>query len=317
MDLKAQTAAQNLPLGISLITLAFFCAALMSTLSKAATGVPPLQILLLQYGIGFLIFVPSAARLGPVRLKTDHFRLQMFRSLAGSVCQLLFFVAVRSIPLLDSVLLSNAAPLFIPLVVYVWLHKTVQPVVWMSLLIGLVGIVLIIRPGPQMFQNPASLIALTSGLFSAIALVATNKLAETEPPVRILFYNFGISTLLLIPIAAGIWQPLNARQWLLLLGVGAFYALTQYFIILAYRYASATELSPFNYTVVVFSGLLGWLVFGTVPGPLAVLGTVLICAGGILSIEAGHAEGHGHSFGYGHWRLQWKLKGPGLASHKY
>ena len=317
MDLKAQTSARNLPLGIALITLAFFCAAVMSTLSKAATGVPPLQILLLQYGISFLIFVPSAARLGPVRLKTDHFRLHLFRSLAGSVCQLLFFVAVRSIPLLDSVLLSNAAPLFIPLVVYVWLHKTVKPVVWMSLLIGLVGIVLIIRPGPQMFQNPASLIALTSGLFSAVALVATNKLAETEPPVRILFYNFGISTLLLIPIAIGTWQPLNARQWLLLLGVGTFYALTQYFIILAYRYASATELSPFNYTVVVFSGLLGWLVFGTVPGTLAVLGTVLICACGILSIEAGHAEGRGHSFGYGHWRLQWKLKGPGLASHKY
>ena len=159
--------------------------------------------------------------------------MHLFRSLAGSICQLLFFVAVQSTPLLDSVLLSNAAPLFIPLVVY----------------------------------------------------------------------NFGISTLLLIPIAMGIWRPLAARQWLLLLGVGAFYALTQYLIILAYRYASATELSPFNYTVVVFSGPLGWLVFGTVPSPLAVLGTVLICAGGILSIEAGHSDG-------GHWRFQWRRPDP-------
>ena len=52
-----------------------------------------------------------------------------------------------------------------------------------------------------------------------------------------------------------------------------------------------TELSPFNYTVVVFSGILGWWLFGDVPDAVAVLGTVLICAGGILSIEAGHAEG--------------------------
>ncbi len=313
MDLKAQTAAQNLPLGITLITLAFLSAAVMSTFSKAATGVPPLQILLLQYGISFLIFVPSAARLGHEHLKTDHFRLHVFRSLAGSLCQLLFFVAVHSIPLLDSVLLSNAAPLFIPLVVYVWLRKTVRPLVWLSLLIGLAGIVLIIKPGPRMFQNPASLIALTSGLLSAVALVATNKLAETEPPVRILFYNFGISTLLLIPIAIRTWKPLSGRQWLLLLAVGAFYALTQYLIILAYRYANVTALSPFNYTVVVFSGLLGWLVFGTVPGALAVLGAVMICAGGILSIEAGHAEGRGHFFGYGHWRLQWKRKVPAAS----
>ena len=308
MDLRAQTAAQNLPLGIALITLAFFCAAVMSTFSKAAVGVPPLQILFLQYAISFLVFVPSAARLGREHLKTEHFRLHLLRSIAGSICQLLFFVAVHSIPLLDSVLLSNSAPLFIPIVVYVWLHKTVKPAVWMSLLIGLIGIVLIIRPGPQMFQNPASLIALASGMCSAFALVATNKLAETEPPVRILFYNFGISTLLLIPLAIWTWKPLSPKQWLLLLGVGAFYALTQYLIILAYRYASAAELSPFNYTVVIFSGLLGWLVFGNVPGALAVLGTVLICAGGILSIEAGHVEGHGHAFGYGHWRLRWKMR---------
>ena len=226
MDIKAHTAGHHLFLGITLITLAFFFAAVMSTLSKAATGVPPLLILFLQYGISFLVFVPAAVITGPSRLRTEHFWLQLFRSVAGSVCQLLFFMAVRSIPLLDSVLLSNSAPLFIPLVVYVWFRKTVGPVVWMSLLIGLIGIALIIKPGPQMFQNPASLLALLAGVFSAIALVATNKLTETEPPARILIYNFGISTLLLIPFCIWAWKPLTGRQWLLLLGVGFSYALT-------------------------------------------------------------------------------------------
>ena len=308
MDLRAQTAGRSLGLAITLITLGFFCSATMSAFSKAATGVPPLLILFLQYGISFLVFVPSAAKLGRERLKTEHLGLQIFRSATGACCQLLFFMAVRSIPLLDSVLLSNSAPLFIPLVIYVWFRKAVGAVVWVSLLIGLAGIVLIIKPGANMFDNPASLIALLSGVLSAIALVSTNKLAETEPPVRILFYNFGVATLLLIPFAIWQWKPLNARQWLLLLGVGTFYALTQYFIILAYRYASAAELSPFNYTVVVFSGILGWLVFGSVPDALAVVGTLLICAGGILSIRAGHSEGRGHVAGYGHWHLRWKLQ---------
>lgn len=279
----------------------------MSTLSKEAEGVPPLLILFLQYAISFLVFVPTVFTGSLDHLKTQHFGLQLFRSLAGSICQLLFFVAVHSIPLLDSVLLSNAAPLFIPLVIYVWFRKTVQPIVWVSLLIGLAGIVMIIKPGPQMFQSPASLIALLAGLCSAIALVATNKLAETEPPTRILIYNFGLSTLILIPVCLFVWQPLSPRQWLLLVGVGGFYALTQYLIILAYRYASATELSPFNYTVVLFSGLLGWAFFGSVPDRWAIVGTVLIIAGGILSIEAGHIEGLGHAFGNGHWSLHWKL----------
>lgn len=279
----------------------------MSTFSKAATGVPALMILFLQYGISLLVFVPSAAASGRAAIKTEHFGLQLFRSVAGSACQLLFFMSVRAIPLLDSVLLSNAAPLFIPVVVYVWFRKAVRPLVWVSLLIGLIGIVMIIKPGPQMFHNPASLLALIAGLFSALALVATNKLAETEPPVRILVYNFGLSTLLLIPLAIWAWKPLITKQWLLLLGVGIFYALTQYLIILAYRYASAAELSPFNYTVVIFSGLLGWRFFGNVPDAASVAGTILICAGGILSIRAGHSEGRGHAFGYGHWQLHWKL----------
>ena len=211
-------------------------------------------------------------------------------------------------------LLSNAAPLFIPFVVYLWFRKTVRPIVWLSLLIGLAGIVLIIHPGPQMMRNPASLLALASGMLSALALVSTNQLAQTEPPTRILFYNFGFSTLLLLPFLIWAWKPLPARTWLLLVGVGVFYTATQYLLILAYRYASATELSPFNYTVVIFSGLLGWWFFGNVPDRSALIGAFLVCAGGILSITAGHSEGRGHPFGCGHWKLRWKFgKSPDIA----
>ncbi|HEX4166821.1 MAG TPA: DMT family transporter [Bryobacteraceae bacterium] len=297
----------KLGLGVSLIITAFLCSAVMSSFGKELSNVPPTLTLFWQYFISFAVFVPTAFRTGRASLKTDHLTLQIVRSLAGSICQLLFFIAVKSIPLMDSVLLSNAAPLFIPFIVYFWFRKTVQPLVWLSLLIGLAGIVLIIKPGPQMFHNPASLIALVSGIFSALALVSTNKLADTEPPNRILLYNFGISTVLLIPVCIWSWRPLRSREVLLLLGVGGFYALTQYFIIRAYHYATAAELSPFNYSVVVFSGLLGWWLFGTVPDGIAILGTILICAGGILSISAGHKEGRGHPFGSGHWRFRWKF----------
>ncbi len=296
----------NLPAGIALITAAFFCAAVMSAFSKAAAGVPALLLLFLQYGISLVVFLPALAKEGPSLMKTEHFGLQVFRSLAGAVCQLLFFVAVKSISLMDATLLSNAAPLFIPLVVFVWFRKTVQPLVWVSLLIGLVGIVLIIKPGAEMLRNPAALIALGAAVFSALALVATNKLSETEPPMRILIYNFGISTVLLIPVCLFFWKAPTQQEWLLLLGVGGFYALTQYLIILAYRCASAAQISPFNYTVVIFSGLLGWMFFGNVPDLISLVGTLLICAGGILSIKAGHPEGLGHSHGAGHWNSSLK-----------
>lgn len=301
IDIRAQDAGQNRSRGIALIVAGFFWAALMGAVTKSLHHVPPLLTLFFQYAIAFLCFVPSGLRMGPAALRTQRVGLQIFRSLAGSACQLLFFFSLGSLPLLDASLLSNSAPLFIPLVVWLWFRKPVSRTVSVSLLIGLVGVVLTIHPGPQLLRNPAALLALASGVLSAIALVATNRLAETDPPSRTLLWNFGVSTILLMPVAIAVWTPLAARALLMLLSVGVLYALTQWFIILAYRHAGAAELSPFNYSVVVFSGILGWIFFAGVPGLGALAGALLICAGGILSIHSGHPEGKGSWFGVGHW----------------
>jgi len=307
IDIRAQDAGHNRGRGIALIVTGFFWAAVMGAVTKSLHHVLPLLTLFFQYAIAFLCFVPSGVRMGPAALRTQRAGLQIFRSLAGSACQLLFFFSLGSLPLLDASLLSNSAPLFIPLVVWLWFRKPVSRTVWVSLLIGLAGVVLTIHPGPQLLRNPAALLALASGVLSAIALVATNRLAETDPPSRTLLWNFGVSTVLLTPVAIVVWTPPSARAWLMLLSVGVLYALTQWFIILAYRYAGAAELSPFNYSVVVFSGILGWMFFANVPGLSAVAGTVLISAGGILSIRTGHPEGKGAWFGVGHWHWPWKL----------
>lgn len=307
IDIRAQDAGHNPGKGIVLIVIGFLWAAVMGAVTKSLHGVSPLLTLFFQYSVAFLCFVPSGLRMGPAALRTRNPGLQIFRSLAGSACQLLFFLSLSSLPLLDASLLSNSAPLFIPIVVWLWFRKPVSGIVAISLLVGLVGVLLTIHPGPQLLHNPAALLALGSGILSAVALVATNRLAATDPPSRTLLYNFGISSLVLVPIAIRVWTPLSARAALMLLSVGVLYALTQWFIILAYRYASATELSPFNYSVVVFSGILGWIFFGNVPGPAAIAGTLLIGAGGILSIRTGHPEGKGSWFGVGHWHWPWKL----------
>jgi len=304
--IQAHDAGHSLPRGIALIVTAFLCSATMGAVTKSMHQTSPLLMLFFQYAIGFLCFLPSGLRLGVRELRTKRLGLQIFRSIAGSACQLLFFMSLRSLPLLDSSLLSNSAPLFIPIVVWVWMRKTISLQVAVSLLIGLAGVLLIIHPGPELLDDPAALLALASGVLSAVALVATNLLTETDPPARILLYNFGVSALLMAPVAVPLWKPFSGRVWVMLVSIGVLFALTQWFIIVAYRYASATELSPFNYSVVVFSGILGWVIFGNVPTAAALVGTVLICGGGILSITKGHAEGRGSWFGVGHWHWFWK-----------
>ncbi len=111
------------------------------------------------------------------------------------------FVAVKKMPLVDAVLLSNSAPLFIPLVTWAWLRQRIQGMVWVSLLIGFAGVVVILRPSLALLKNPAAPIALSAALFSAFALVSVNQLSKSEPARRILFYYFLFSSLAAAPFA--------------------------------------------------------------------------------------------------------------------
>ncbi len=141
------------------------------------------------------------------------------------------------------------------------------------LIIGFIGIVLILQPGASVFSW-ATPLAIVAGVFSAIALVTVGRLNLTEPSARILFYYL-----------------------LYLIGIGLTMAIAQFLLILAYEYASPSRVAPFNYSVVIFSGLIGWAVWNEIPNVLSLVGTLLVCAGGILSVTHHHKR-HG-AFSHG------------------
>jgi drug/metabolite transporter (DMT)-like permease len=204
------------------------------------------------------------------------------------------FVAVKKMPLVNAVLLANSAPLFIPLVGRVWLKKAVRAPVLAGLGVGFVGVVLVLRPGLALFTNPVALIALAAALCSAFALVSVNQLSETEPAPRVLFYYFFVSTLASLPFAMRAWVAPTSIQWVFLGGIGLMMAVSQVLILEAYRHATASRIAAFNYTVVIFSGLIGWVVWKDAPGWLSLVGVLLVTTGGILSTVFGGPRAVGH-----------------------
>jgi drug/metabolite transporter (DMT)-like permease len=286
--------SRQLFLGIVLIVVAFFCVAVMSAFGKAASGVSTATLSFFQSFISLVLFLPWTLRHGLADLRTKQLPLNIARALAGLFSQVLYFWAVREMSLIDAVLLVNAAPLFIPLVVFAWNRTPITRAVGISLLVGFVGVVLIIKPGADLLTNPSALIAMTAALFSAIALVSVNKLSSQNKPDTILFYYFFIASLATLPFAIASWSEPTAQQWGYLVGVGVFMALAQLLIILAYQHATASQIAPFNYSVVIFSGLIGWLVWHTTLGWVSGLGILLVCAGGILSILLAPAARNSH-----------------------
>jgi drug/metabolite transporter (DMT)-like permease len=296
--------SRQLLLGIVLIVAAFFCVAVMSAFGKAASGVSTATISFFQSFISLLLFLPWTLRHGLADLKTTQLALHVARALAGLLSQVLYFWAVKEMSLINAVLLVNAAPLFIPLVAYLWNRTPITPAVGISLVVGFVGVLLIIKPGANLLANPSALIALSAALFSAIALVSVNKLSGHNHPDTILFYYFAIASLATLPFAIFNWSRPTTHEWGLLLGVGVFMALAQLLIILAYQHATASQIAPFNYSVVIFSGLIGWIVWHNTLDWVAVIGILLVCAGGILSILLAPDAKHSHcilpNHGYSH-----------------
>lgn len=186
-------------------------------------------------------------------------------------------------------LLTFSAPLWMPVLAWVAFRQRTSRGVWIGAALGFAGIVLVLQPAGHPL-DVGELLAFGGALMLAIALIAVPALGATEPTVRVLFYYFALSSLLVLPLALIDWRPpTSGRTWLILLAVGVAQLLSQVFIVLGYRYASAVRLSPIVYSVIVysvivFSAVIDWVAWGQPPTVAVVAGMALVIGGGLVAI---------------------------------
>lgn len=272
----------NLVLAAFYVILCYFFLSLFSACAKVASvSVSTFTVLFFQNSICFLLNLPKALSEG---VKTQHPYLHLIRDVCGFVSYFLFVLALEHIPLANAVLLSNSAPLWIPFVIWIWFKKKVPPYLWVSLIIGFIGIIFILKPSAHM-TDIAALYALFSGIFLAVAMVAIRRLTHTEPSSRMLFYYFLLGTLISLP-GAIIDFPAGFKTPVLyfLLSAAVFFYLVQMFINLGFRIGKASTLSPLAYTVVLFSAILDRIFWHKIPDFLSFIGMALIILGGIISV---------------------------------
>ncbi len=240
-------------------------------------------IVTVQYLVCILLCLPRILRPGPGSLRTERLGLHLLRGMAGVIGFYLFYAALDNIPMVDAMLLRQSAPLTVPLVMWVWNRDRVPGSAWLPLAIGFAGIAVILRP------NPAGLswwhaAGFLSALTLSISMVATHRLATTEPTSRILFYYFLLSLACVAPFSLDGFKGLTAMDWLAMIyvGVSIYYALELY--TRAYGMAPASAIAPINYLGVVLGGLWGWLLWDQLPDRWSVLGSALVIGGGLITI---------------------------------
>lgn len=276
-DLRAQSS------GALLIVLATLIFSVLDTTTKYASALAPV-LMLLWFRYAFQAIATFALRF-PVQ-KMDLFRTEnpRFQALRGAlllVTSFCSFFGLQYLPVGEFTAMVMLSPL-VATGLAAWLLKDrVSPQRWVLMAIGLSGVLLVVRPGGQVF---------TWALLFPVALVSTyawfqvltSQLSGHENPYTTHFYTGLVGTLVTTPIAIFNWNTAALlAHWPLFIVIGFCGTVGHLCLIRAYMRASAPVLTPFLYSQIAFATLGGWLVFDHTPDSLAWMGIAVIAVSGI------------------------------------
>lgn len=250
----------------------------------AAATVPGTMIVFFRALIGLLLMLPWLIRGGRQAWRTKRIDGHIWRSAFGIVSMYGYFHAIGHLPLAEAVLLTYTMPLFAPFIGWLWLGERPPNSALPAALIGLAGIILIVKPGTTGLTSAAAMIGALSGVSAAAAMIGIRRISDTEPASRIVFYFLLMSTFLTAAPLGWTWQTPTAPAWLWLLGVGVFATGGQLLLTRAYGSAPAAFVGPFTYTSVIFAGALGWALWGEAPDLWSLAGIALVIGSCLLTL---------------------------------
>ena len=159
------------------------------------------------------------------------------------------------------------------------LGEVVRPQGWAAVLVGFLGTLIVVRPGIGGL-HAAALLVLLSSFFWCMAMLVTRRLAGIDHSGVTLAWTAVTGLVMLLAALPAFIAPLTWQSGALCMVVGVVASTAQWCAVLAYRHATASALAPLGYTQLIWSSLLGVLVFGAIPGQWTIVGAVIIAGSG-------------------------------------
>ena len=246
-----------------------------------SSDIAPQQIIFLRFVIVLILILLFCIYRGQRNiLKTTQPTLQILRGLLLAVCSLIFYFALKHLPLELCAAIGFVSPLFVTALSIPFLGERVGLRRWIAVLIGLLSVLMILRPGGVSFQL-AMLLPLGSSLCWAMALVLTRLMRGSEQALTVLAWSSLVGVAAVFPLVWPVWVTPNASQWTILILLGVFNGLGQYLVIRAFMLASASLLAPFSYSIIIWSMLIGLIIFNSFPDGITLVGTAILIAAGL------------------------------------
>lgn len=291
--------------GAAWATLAVILFSVNDVLMKfLSTGFALHQLVLIRAAVGLalLLAVMLPFMGGLAALRTRRLKLHVVRALCVVFANIFFFMGLAALPLAEAVAVFFVSPLLISLGSVVFLGESVGPRRWAAIGLGLVGVLVVLRPGTDAFQA-ASLFPLVAAACYAGLNLFTRKMGPTESAAAFVFYiqvTFIVVAVLVGLVAgqgdyAGSGHPsleflLRAWTWPpafelgIIAATGVMTVIAGYAISLAYKTSEAAFVAPFEYAAMPLSVLWGWLVFAELPDATSFVGIALILTAGLVLV---------------------------------
>ncbi len=252
-----------------------------------------------DYGVGQLMMLRSigaAAVLAPVVLSLRiklidprHGWLQLLRIVLAAADTFAFYYATRYMPLADVMTFYMATPLIVTALSAPLLGEKVERFRWIAVLIGFVGVLIALRPSPQMFSWIAPLALLGATTF-ALNQTITRELRGVHwlPLVFWQFVGSGLIGAATVPI---VWTTPSTFDLGLMFLVGVVSMTCFIFIVRALALARAAVLAPLQYSAIVWAAIMGWLVWRDTPTLPIIIGNAIIIGSGLYVAARGKMVG--------------------------
>jgi drug/metabolite transporter (DMT)-like permease len=242
------------------------------------------EILFFRTGVALLIVLALALRTGIATLKTRRIGLHLWRNLVHLGGQASWVYALGLLPLAMVFAIEFTMPIWTAMLAVALLGERMNRGRVVMLVLGLAGVLVILRPGFGVFQ-PAALVMLFGSLCFAVQMISTKQLSSTESPMAVLFWMSVIQTPVCFAVALPGWTAPELRElpWIIAIGIGSFTA--HYCLTRSMRFADASVVVPVDFFRLPLIAVVGAVFYAEPFDPAVILGAVLIFTGVYYSLS--------------------------------
>lgn len=230
-----------------------------------------------------LIFLFISAR-KKLNLKIYSWRNNFYRAAAMTGSTFCFITGLSYLPIADAIAIAFAAPLLTTLLAVFCLRERVGLHRWVAIFFGFIGVIIIVQPTDDAFKV-AALAPLGAAFFGAIRDVITRKITSSESSFTILLTSMFLITLagyLTFPLG---WSEFQVEHIWLFLCSSILVGVAQYLMIEAFRLGEVGLISPFKYSSLLWAVIIGFIVWGDIPGYFVLVGATILIISGVYLLR--------------------------------